>query len=587
MTDRRDDATLTRREALTLGAALIAAAPFLQAQDDAPPDTITEPETGSGELPEGVTLSIAGAYPQAGPPSAPALAIIALNRLAWGPRPGDPVTSVDAFNALGADDVSRLNAFVDQQLNPAAIVDSDCDTRLANAAANLPSLGKSLTQLWNDYYRASGADRNRPVKDVRNAALLRALYSRRQLQEVLVEFWHNHFSIYAWDFAYAGATWASYDRDVIRPHVFGNFRQMLGAVAKSTAMLYYLDNYINQDGDPNENYAREVIELHTLGAENYLGVGDQNTVPGFPDAPIGYVDDDVYEATRCFTGWRVNNGTSGTTGNDGTFQFYSQWHDRFQKRVVGRYFPENRGMEDGEEVLDTLAFHPGTARFICRKLCRRLVHDNPPQSLVDAAAAVFSAKKNDPDQLKEVVRLIATSAEFRTTWGEKLKRPNEAIVSALRAVNAEFVPDANSNGSFWSSYDAIGQQMFGRRSPDGYPDFKDDWISTTSFLYRWRLINNVLENPIAGVSVSLTGMPADRNTPNLIADYWIDRLLGRPMDDPAHRAEVVTILRGWSSPSPTVTPVYGPDQVMSSTDINNRLKRMVALILMSPEFQWR
>jgi hypothetical protein len=160
-------------------------------------------------------------------------------------------------------------------------------------------------------------------------------------------------------------------------------------------------------------------------------------------------------------------------------------------------------------------------------------------------------------------------------------------LSALRAVTADFAPDSGGNSSFWGSYDAMGQPMFGRRSPDGYPDVKEDWISTSSFLYRWRLINNVLENPLGGVSANLGGMPADRNTPNLIADYWIARLLGRAMDDPAHRAEVAKIMQGWSSPSPTVTPVYQPDQVMTTTDISNRLRRMVALILMSPEFQWR
>jgi len=578
---------LHRRQALQLGATLVAATPLLQAMDEPPPAPEAAPEAPSpGDFGD-FAASIAATFVQGDPPPPPALGVIALNRLAWGPRPGDPVTSLEAFNALGADDVSRLTAFVDQQLNPAAIPDPDCDARLAAAAANLPSLNQSLTQLWQNYYLTSGADRNRPVRDVRNATLIRALFSRRQLFETVVEFWHNHFSIFAWDGAYAGATWPSYDRDVIRAHALGNFRQLLGAVAKSTAMLYYLDNFINQDGDPNENYAREVIELHTLGAENYLGVGDQNTVPGYPIAPIGYVDDDVYEATRCFTGWRVNNGATGTTGNTGTFQFYAQWHDRFQKTVIGRYFPENRGIEDGEEALDLLATHPGTARFICRKLIRRFITDQPPQSLVDSAAAVFAAQSAAPDQIKQVLRHILLAPEFRATWGQKLKRPVEVALSALRAVTADFVPDAGGNTSFWSAYDAMGQPMFGRRSPDGYPDLKEDWINTSSFLYRWRLINNVLENPLGGVSANLGGMPADRNTPNLIADYWISRLLGRAMDDPAHRAEVVKIMQGWSSPSPTVTPVYQPDQVMAATDINNRLRRMAALILMSPEFQWR
>lgn len=569
----------------------------------------------------GAALLAASAVGAAGPaaakplaaPSLPPLSIIALNRLAYGPKPGNASvpTSLAWFEALGADDVGRLTTYVDAQLSPNFGADTEVNTRLSVAAGNLPTLNLSRAQLWANYYLASGADRNRPVRDVRAATLIRATYSQWQLFEVLTEFWHNHFSIYAWDSSYAGSTWVHYDRDVIRANVLGNFYNMLVAVAQSPAMLYYLDNYISQDSGPNENWARELFELHTMGAENYLGVKNPATVPDWTGVPAvagvpqGYVDDDVYGSTSCFTGWRVNNGSNGTTANDGSFQYYNPWHWQNPKQVLKTYIPYGQGIQDGYTVLRLVADHPGTARFVCRKLARRLLGINPSESLVDGAATRFYNFRNDADQLKKVVRYIICgsdgpdladpAAPFFNTWGETVKRPHEALFSALRAVGADVRPnDGNGLSSVWGTYDAMGQQMFGRRSPDGYPDVRDPWLSSSSLLYRWRTYNSLMENSFYSTS-SNVGLFVDvnavnmggANTPNTIADFWIARLLGRPLDDPAHKAEFTRILQGWSSPTPTVTPVYGVDQAMAQTDINNRLRRMVAVILMSPEFQWR
>ncbi len=205
----------------------------------------------------------------------PPLGVIAHNRIAFGPRPGD----IDAFNDLGPDDISRLTAFVDQQLDPASIDDSALNVRLADPA--YMTLNKTLQQLWAEHYRAENLpwqERIRPAMETQYAAFVKAIYSNRQLVEVLVDFWHNHFNVYSWDMPMA-AVWVHYDRDVIRPHVLGNFRDMLDANTKSTAMLYYLDNVDSSDDGPNENYARELCELHTIGAENYLGVTPQWEVP--------------------------------------------------------------------------------------------------------------------------------------------------------------------------------------------------------------------------------------------------------------------------------------------------------------------
>lgn len=596
----------SRRDILKLGAAISGALAVGAAYDGVRADDEAPLSFGASQADEAnVAL--------------PSLAVVALNRLAWGPRPGDPFTSIEAFNVLGPDDASRLAAYVNQQLDPAFLATpDDSDARIAAAATNLPSLNMTLPQLWEAYFKAQNADRSRPVRDVRVATLLRAIYSRRQLFEVMVDFWHNHFNIFAWDGAYASATWVHYDRDVIRAHALGNFRAMLEAVAKSPAMLYYLDNFISQGASFNENWARELMELHTLGAENYLGTADPMTVPTDPVSGlhVGYVDNDVYDAARCFTGWRVNNGQSGAPGNDGTFYYHAPWHDRANKFVLGVYIPADQGPEvDGKQVLDMLARHPGTGRFIVRKLWRRLIGDNAPEPGVadpffDAVAKTFTDNWQNPDQIRLVVQQLllgvpasgtspAIPSPFATTWGQKIKRPHEALYSALRALNAEIIVDSGGLSSLWSSYDAIGQQHFGRRPPDGYPDVRDAWTNSTSMLYRWRMFNSLMEGSYYSTSSStgvrvdnnaLIGVMGGANTPNTIADFWINRLLGRPMDDPAHRAEVVRMMQGWDTgnSSTSVKPVYtDPNAVMTATDISNRLRRMIAVILMSPEFQWR
>ena len=594
-------APASRREILKLGTAM-AGVIALGATADAPSADATSTEARA---------PASFALPAAEPDVALApLAVIALDRLAWGPKPGDPTTSIEAFNALGADDDARLAAWVTQQLDPTFLgQQDDSDTRIANAAAVLPSLNLNLPQLWATYYTATNADRTRPARDVRVATLIRAVTSRRQLYEVMVDFWHNHFSIFAWGYDYASATWASYDRDVIRANALGNFRTLVEKVAKSTAMLYYLDNYISQGASFNENWGRELLELHTLGAENYLGTQDPTGVPIDPVSGlhVGYVDNDVYEAARCFTGWRVNNGQSSAPGNDGTFLYHNPWHDRANKFFLGKYMPADQAPEaDGKQVLDWLAQHPGTARFIVRKLWRRLIGDNTPligevNATFDAAVAKWLELWNpttpgSDGQIREVVRILVTSPEFKTTWGQKIKRPHEALYGALRAVGAEIKPDSGGLSSLWSTYDAMDQQLFGRRPPDGFPDVRDAWTNTASMLYRWRLFNGLLENSFYSTSTN-TGVQVDNaaliattgpnNTPQSIVDFWVARILGRAMDDPAHLAELVKLMQGNTSPVLPGTVYASPTSTMSATDISNRLRRMIAAILMSPEFQWR
>lgn len=543
---------LSRRAALRPDRLLAALPPLAPP----PPTGLRAPDTGL----------VAG-----GDPGLPPLNAIVYNRLAFGPRPGD----LAAFNALpGGSDHARLTNWVDTQLNPNAINDAGCEGIIA--AANLPSLNKSLTQLWADHYDGNQS-RTQPISDVRTATFLRAVHSSRQLKEVMVDFWHNHFNVFAWDYAYASATWVHYDRDVIRYHALGNFRTFLGAVARSTAMLYYLDNYISYNAGENENYARESFELHTLGAENYVGVVNPDTVPvDENDIATGYCDNDVYEVARAFTGWRVNDGRSDAPGDDGTFYYHGPWHDVANKRILGPWLPANQPpLKDGEDALDRMAFHPGTACHIAGKLCRRLIADDPPQTIVDQAAMIFFNHSDDPDQIKAVVRTICLSDEFKAAWGQKVKRPFEVAAGILRATNATFT---NPNNSFWYYYESAGQPLFSRRSPDGYPDRKSDWSNTTSLMQRWRFANLLVQGYLGNASVNLISqMPGNLTTPNQIVDFWIDRLLGRPMDPAGNRDAILAFM----------AQGFNPNNPLPPEDIPSRLPHLVALILMAPDFQWR
>lgn len=507
-----------------------------------------------------------------GKPALPPLAVVALNRMAFGPRPGD----VNAFNALGSSDDARLQAYVDQQLAPQNIDDSACDAIIAGYG--FETLGKSLQQLWADHLKQQNVEwsyRRLPAWETERVAFVRALHSKRQLTEVLADFWHNHFNAYAWD-GWQQSTWVHYDRDVIRGNMLGNFRKMVGDVAKSPAMLFYLDNQFNEGGNPNENWARELFELHTFGAENYFGVRKSND-PAIIDENgkrRGYIDSDVYGATTCFTGWRTDTDT-------GEFKFDAAAHFPYQKIVLGEIIPEFMGQEDGEIVLDMLTNHRGTATFIARKLCRRLISDSPPESVVQAAAEVFYAKRNDDDQLKAVVRTILLSPEFRNTWGEKIKRPFEFACSLLRATGCNY--DARSDSFFWW-YNPMGQSLFGWRPPDGYPDVKEAWSSTMPILQRWRFVNSLLEWKIGGEGedkdqhrIPIDGvMPADRTTPGQIVDFWSHRLMGitLPADERQQIMEFMAYGRG-------------VDSALPADQIAERLRYMVALMLMAPSFQWR
>jgi uncharacterized protein (DUF1800 family) len=310
--------------------------------------------------------------------------------------------------------------------------------------------------------------------------LLRAVYSERQLEEVLVDFWFNHFNVDARKIEERPVT-AAYEREVIRPHVLGRFRDLLGATAKSPAMLFYLDNWMSaapaaaKTGPPrglNENYGRELLELHTLGVDG------------------GYTQRDVVEVARCFTGWTMNDPHDGLG-----FAFKPAMHDRGEKRVLGHRIRPGRGVEDGELVLDIIARHPSTARFIASKLVRRFVADVPPPRLVDRAARTFRGTDGD---LREVMRTILTSPELRDrgAWRAKVKSPFEYVVSVLRSTGA----DVRDPRPFVNTIAALGEPLYQSQPPTGYPDSGRAWINTGTLVARLNFANAVAANGLNAAS---------------------------------------------------------------------------------------
>lgn len=513
-----------------------------------------------------------------------------LRRLTYGIRPGDHERFFKKNNQFER----RYGLFLDEHLHPESLNDKICEGRLQSM--NFATLNKDLPQLWKDHVFAAdeirdsnkmvvsakpdlsktgGATKDKdplkmeenklrqiPAQEVEMATWIRAVYSERQLFEMIVEFWHSHFSVFAYDGRIA-PVFPHLDRDVIRKQALGNFRELLEAVAKSPAMLHYLDNELNQSGNPNENYARELFELHTLGAENYLGTVDRKSVPGFTKGQShSYVDGDVYEAARAFTGWRVYQDKKGKANQWGTFEYFEPWHDRFQKIVLGHALSEYQSpLKDGHDVLDLLADHHGTSRFIARKLCRRFVSDTPDERLVQKIADVFYKTRKEKDQIKQTLFAIFRSDEFLASSGQKIKRPFEYVVGILRATEAEFTPSE----PFLHDFERTGQRLFSWRTPDGLPDRHEKWLSANSLIERWRLTNQILNEQKPDLKIPALENES-KQSPEEKVNQWLHRIYGGRIPEKS-RNEIVTFLK--SQPN------------------SSHLRASVALMFMAPENQWR
>ena len=454
-----------------------------------------------------------------------------LNRIGFGPRPGD----VERVQEMG------LAAYLDAQLHPDRVPNAAMDARLAEfetLAMDSRVLGEQFAaadQMRRQIQRQQAQQAPPPAatdptmagnppatpprqppppelrmlqqtaqnitQELMQAKLLRAAMSERQLEEVLVDFWFNHFNVFIGK-GQVRQYLTDYEQNVIRPNVFGNFRDLLGATAHSPAMLFYLDNFqssspnaavvINPEmerrlNDPrlrpdqrrqlmqrlqmrqpqqrpqrglNENYARELMELHTLGVDG------------------GYTQKDVIEVARALTGWTIDQPRMG-----GSFLFRPQMHDAGEKVILGANFPKGGGQEEGERVLDMLAKHPNTARHISFKLAQRFVADEPPKALVDRAAKKFLDTKGD---LREVTRVIITSPEFfaADAYRAKVKTPLEFVVSSIRGSGAVIV----NAQPLVQVMQQLGMPLYGCQPPTGYSMTADAWVNTGALLNRMNFV---------------------------------------------------------------------------------------------------
>ncbi len=512
-----------------------------------------------------------------------------LNRIGFGPRAGD----VEKVQRIG------LAAYIELQLHPPRIPDEALSSRLAA----FQTLTKSSQELAQEYFVPSMMLRRQQQRlrgqtdtpqdpeqsrremrtpeqqeamraervvlaELMQQKVIRAAYSERQLEEVLVDFWFNHFNV----FVGKGQTrfyLTAYERDAIRPHVLGRFRDLLRATAHSPAMLFYLDNWqsaaaaeattmapamrsrlrarqgagvIGRDvrgaqrpAQPltgrrprglNENYARELMELHTLGVDG------------------GYTQKDVQEVARAFTGWTIDGPRQG-----GQFRFEPRMHDAGEKVVLGQRIKAGGGEKDGEHVLDILAAHPSTARFISTKLARRLVADEPPAALVDRAAARFRETHGD---IREVVRTIVTSPEFfaAAAYRAKVKSPFEFVVSALRTTNVEM------SGALpvVQALRELGMPLYGCQPPTGYADRADAWVNTGALLNRMNFAVSLTEGKLRGVRYAVRV-----TDPSEARDHLIDTAFAGDLSDSTR----ATVAKATTAP------------------------QAVALVLGSPEFQKR
>lgn len=409
------------------------------------------------------------------PPTAEDIDVVThvLNRAAFGPRPGD----YGRVSKLGPTPEQAAAAYLEQQLNPQKIDDEEAEYFVRRfETLNLP-LGELFEYqeelLQNELMRGS---------------LTRAVWSKRQLYEVMVQFWSDHFNI---DPSKGDCKWLKVadDREVIRKHALGKFPDMLRASALSPAMLWYLDGRVNRRENlaekPNENYARELLELHTLGVHG------------------GYTQKDVMEVARCLTGWTVRSKDQKPYFQIGKVEFKLSQHDCGSKQVLGQKIPaipadlsngqrEHLGEKELDRVLEIVTNHSATARHLSSKLCQRFIADEPPASAVETVATAFTQTSGD---IRATLRALFATNEFRLQRGNKFKRPFNYIASALRATDAS----TDSGLEIIDYLQRMGHAPFNYPTPDGYPEPAAPWLGT--LLWRWNFALAVSENKIKGTKI--------------------------------------------------------------------------------------
>ena len=568
-----------------------------------------------------------------------------LSRITFGPRPGD----VERVKRMG------LSAFLEEQLHPDSIDDSQLENRLAV----LPTQRMTSSELYQFYPPGNAAEERakqpnpppifgRPqqmIVEQSQQKLVRAVSSNRQLQEVMTDFWFNHFNVFA---PKEAEQWmiTSYERDVIRPHTLGKFRDLLLATAMSPAMLFYLDNWLSsapdarpprppaprrpagapagempqsdmrnpqspaaqpvpqasdqggtmtqKEGNPNpqfairnpqflpppqrqrginENYARELLELHTLGVDG------------------GYTQKDVQEIARCFTGWTIDKPFQG-----GGFVFRPWMHDSGAKTVLGVSIPGGGGISDAIQVIDILSRHPSTARFVSRKLCQRFVADDPPPQVVALAAQVFLKTGGD---IREVLRAILTSSEFNSAavFRSKVKSPLELAASAIRAVDG----DTNGAPALHEWLRRMGEPLYQFAFPTGYKETSETWVNTGVFFNRINFAVAFANGQINGTSYEWARLLSREAASN--ADQLTNQLAPMIVHTELSSESRRAVLAGLATPqsalplpakpaeaTPAAAAGTSPMMVKagaSDGETRKRIAQAIALLMGTSEFQRR
>ncbi len=493
-----------------------------------------------------------------------------LNRIGFGPRPGD----IERVKKMG------LDAYIEQQLHPERIDDSATEALLAR----FPSIRMDGAEIAKIYVPAKDIAPGQGVhplqkllQELQGQKLVRAVSSERQLDEVMVDFWYNHFNIF-WGKGLDKSLTTGYEMNAIRPHALGKFKDLVMATAQHPAMLFYLDNALSSSPDTltttmerleqlqrepfsprreqqidrirerleqqkkgrrpgiNENYARELMELHTMGVDG------------------GYTQKDVQEVARAFTGWTIDR-----TRENPVFVFRAAMHDPGEKVVLGRRIGAE-GMKEGERVIDILVRHPSTARFIATKLVRRFVNDAPPGSLVDRVASVYTQTDGD---IRQMLRAILTSGEFFSAeaYRAKTKSPFELAVSSIRALGAS----TNGGPRLAQAVATMGQPLYRCQAPTGFPDRASQWNSSGALLERINFGIALASNRIPGTPVELSRFADESASADVLVQRAADLALGGDISERTRK-----VVAGQVASPAGLSPV-----------------KAFSLVLGSPEFQKR
>ena len=534
--------------------------------------------------------------------AAPSFETLALNRVTFGARDID----VQRIKQIG------WKAWVEDQLHPPAGDDPDLaamlDAQLMRIVYNgqpptkgiagwpdvnqqrpLNYLKADVSTLWtlvgNVEYSVAANELSRIQQELNAATWIRNTHSQYQVREVMADFWNNHFNVGRQADVYGSAALPIYDSQVIRPRALGNFRDLVEAVATSASMLKYLDNAASTASHPNENFARELLELHTLGRPAYFGI----TTPAYAGAPpglnaavnTGFSDEDVIQASRALSGWTLEDGQAGPAGTlplTGKFTYNPLQHSAETGRFMGINLSTLADpMLQGRAVIEIAANHPATAAFVSTKIARRMFGDTPPQSVIDRATAAWRDNGDAPDQIARVVEAILLGGnEIGLPLAQaKLRRPYERLIAFFRTtdtlVKAFDLADV--------AVAALGDGLFVWPTPDGRPDVNAQWLTTSVNLYNWNLLLLILPLPAFATTLADQTPAAASASATSLVEHWVGRMVGYAL-----RPQAMTAL---------VNDVAGPAGALAAyrtggiATIETALRRLVALIGSAPEFGFR